>query len=64
VKLTTHLHLVPRSRRRGAIIPLPRYVFVAWSLVKVYLYLYSARESVCERRYGLDDRDSIPDRDM
>jgi hypothetical protein len=34
VKLTTHLHLVPRSRMRGGIPPLPRYVFMAWCLVK------------------------------
>jgi hypothetical protein len=34
VKLTTHLHLVPRSRMRGAIPPLPLYVFMAWYLVK------------------------------
>jgi hypothetical protein len=30
VKLTTHLHLVPRSRMRGAISPLPQYVFMVW----------------------------------
>jgi hypothetical protein len=29
VKLTTHLHLVPRSRMRGAIPPLLQYVFMA-----------------------------------
>jgi hypothetical protein len=34
VKLTTHLHLVPRSRLHGAIPPLPQYVFIAWCLVK------------------------------
>jgi hypothetical protein len=34
VELTTHLHLVPRSRIRGAIPPLPQYVFMAWCLVK------------------------------
>jgi hypothetical protein len=34
VKLTIHLHLVPRSRMRGAIPPLPQYVFMAWCLVK------------------------------
>jgi hypothetical protein len=33
-KLTTHLHLVPRSRMRGATPPLPQYVFMAWCLVK------------------------------
>jgi hypothetical protein len=45
VKLTTHPHLVPKSRMRGAIPPFPRYVFMAWWLVKhrdnfsFYLYL-------------------------
>jgi hypothetical protein len=34
VKLTTHLHVVPRSRMRGARPPLPQYVFIAWCLVK------------------------------
>jgi len=29
VKLTIHLHLVPKSRMRGAIPPLPQYVFMA-----------------------------------
>jgi hypothetical protein len=33
VKLTTHLHLVPRLMR-GTIPPLPQYVFMAWCLVK------------------------------
>jgi hypothetical protein len=45
VKLTTHLHLVPRSRMCGAIPPLPQYVFMAWSLVKhrdsfTFFYLF------------------------
>jgi hypothetical protein len=34
VKLTTHLHLAPSSGMRGAIPPLPQYVFMAWYLVK------------------------------
>jgi hypothetical protein len=34
VKLTTHLHLVPRSRMRGAIPPLPQSAFMVWCLVK------------------------------
>jgi hypothetical protein len=34
VKLTTHLHLVPRSRMRGAIPPLPLFFFMAWWLVR------------------------------
>jgi hypothetical protein len=34
VKLTTHLYLVPSHRMRGAIPPLPQYVFMAWCLVK------------------------------
>jgi hypothetical protein len=40
-----HLHLMPRSRIRGAILPLPLYVFMAWCLVKQaqgHLYLYLA----------------------
>jgi hypothetical protein len=34
VRLTTHLHLVPRLRIRGAIPPLTQYVSLAWCLVK------------------------------
>jgi hypothetical protein len=34
VILTTYLHFVPRSRMRGAIHPLPQYVFMAWCSVK------------------------------
>jgi len=34
VKLTTHLHLVSRSRRCGAILPLRQYAFMAWCSVK------------------------------
>jgi hypothetical protein len=33
-KLTNHLHLVPRSRLRGAMYPLPQYAFMAWCSVK------------------------------
>jgi hypothetical protein len=42
VKLTTHLHLVLRSRMRGAIPPLPQYAFMEWCSVKAQgqLYLY------------------------
>jgi hypothetical protein len=44
VKLTTHFHLIPTSRMRGAIPPLPQYAFMAWYSVKeegqFYLYLY------------------------
>jgi hypothetical protein len=43
VKLTAHLHLVPRSRMRGAIPPLPQYALLVWCSVKVqgqfYIYL-------------------------
>jgi hypothetical protein len=43
VKLTTHLHLVPRSRMLGAMPPLPQYAFMAWRSIKaqgqIYLYL-------------------------
>jgi hypothetical protein len=34
LKLTTHLHLVPKSRMHGAIPPLPQYAFTAWCSVK------------------------------
>jgi len=34
VKLTTQSHLVPRLRTRGAVLPLPQYVFMAWCSVK------------------------------
>jgi hypothetical protein len=34
VKLTTDLHLVPRSRIRGAIPPFLQYAFMAWCSVK------------------------------
>jgi hypothetical protein len=34
VKLTTHLHLVPRLRMRGDIYPLPLYIFMESCLVK------------------------------
>jgi hypothetical protein len=32
VNLTTRLHLVPRLRMRGAVPPLPQYVFMEWCL--------------------------------
>jgi hypothetical protein len=34
VKLTTHLHLVPRSRMSGAIPPFPQYASMTWCSVK------------------------------
>jgi hypothetical protein len=34
VKLTTYLHLIPKSRKRGATFPLPQRVFMARYLVK------------------------------
>jgi hypothetical protein len=36
VKLTTHLHLVLRSRMCGAIPPLPQYTFIAWCSIKAH----------------------------
>jgi hypothetical protein len=36
LKLTTHLHIVPRSRMYGGISPLPQYAFMAWCSVKKY----------------------------
>jgi hypothetical protein len=34
MKLTTHIHLVPRSRMRGSIPALPKYTFMASCSVK------------------------------
>jgi hypothetical protein len=34
MKLTTHLHLAPKSRMRGAIPPVIQYAFMAWCSVK------------------------------
>jgi len=34
VMLNTHFHLVPRLKMRGAMPPLPQYIFMAWYLVK------------------------------
>jgi hypothetical protein len=39
-KLTTHLHLVPRSRMHGAILPFPQYAFMAWCSIKSQGQLY------------------------
>jgi len=36
----THLHLVSRSRLRGAIHPLPQYAFMAWYSAEAQQQLY------------------------
>jgi hypothetical protein len=43
-KLTTHLHLVPRSRMPGAMPLLPKYAFITRCSIKAQgeLYLYLA----------------------
>jgi hypothetical protein len=50
VKLTTHLHLVLRSRMCGAAPPLLQYIFTVWCLVKHrnIFTLYHFVESHCE----------------
>jgi len=40
-KLATHLHLLPRLRMRGAIPPLPQYVFMVWCLIKQDIRLWA-----------------------
>jgi len=35
MKLTTNLHLVPRLKMCGTILPLLQYVFMTWYLVKL-----------------------------
>jgi hypothetical protein len=52
IKLTIHLHLVPRPRMCGAMPPLTQYIFMAWCLVKhrdnfiFTLYYWSRGNSV------------------
>jgi len=40
MKLTTHIHLVPKSSVRGAVPPLSQCAFMAWCLVKAQGKLY------------------------
>jgi len=40
VRLTTHLHPVPRPRMRGAILPLNQHAFMAWYLIKAQGQIY------------------------
>jgi hypothetical protein len=44
MKLTTHLHLMPRSKDEWSYTSTPQYAFMAWCSVKaqgqLYLYLY------------------------
>jgi hypothetical protein len=66
MKLTTHLHLVPRLRICGYILPLPQYVFMAWYFVQhrdnfnfTFISIQSRDSSVgLELGYGMDDRGS------
>jgi hypothetical protein len=55
VKLTTHLHLVPRSRMRGAIPPFPQYAFMAWCSVKaqgkLYLFYFINTQRTCGKYF-------------
>jgi hypothetical protein len=47
-KLTTHIHLVPRSRMRRAIPPLPHYTFMVWWSLKAQgLYLFLPVSFLC-----------------
>jgi hypothetical protein len=45
VKVNTHLHLVPRSKKEWSYTPRLQYAFMAWCSVKaqeqLHLYLYS-----------------------
>jgi len=46
VKLTTHLHLVPRSRMHGTIPPLLQYPFKAWYSVKKHKDLKKSEKNI------------------
>jgi hypothetical protein len=74
VNLTTNLCLLPRLKMRGAIPPLPTYVFVVWCSVNPrdkFTFLISHPDTTCvtdvvfirmttqiSLGYGLDDRGS------
>jgi hypothetical protein len=51
-----HLHLMSRSRMRGATPPLPQYAFVAWCSVKAHgqLYLYQSTAQEESRDSSVD----------
>jgi hypothetical protein len=46
-ELTTHLHLVPRSRMRGAIPPLPQYAFMACGVLSYEKYTSTTLPLLC-----------------
>jgi hypothetical protein len=48
VKLTTHLHLVPRSKNAWSCNSTPQYAFVAWCLVKYRANGFHTRYYVCD----------------
>jgi hypothetical protein len=62
VKLTTHLHLVPRSKNEWIYTSTPQYAFMAWCSVEAqgHLYLSSTKSRDSSvgiaLGYGLDDR--------
>jgi hypothetical protein len=53
VNLTSHFHLLPGLRKRGAILPLPQYVFMTWCLIKQEMPLHDVVLSISEREIYL-----------
>jgi hypothetical protein len=70
MKLTTHLHLVPRLRMRGAVLPLPQYAFMAWCSTKAqgqlyfYLTLKHFRMLLTEHRYMVLELSFCPSNEL
>lgn len=55
MKLTTHLHLVPRLRISGATLLLPLYAFLAWTGKTLFIYLFISKaqtKSECSTHTG------------
>jgi hypothetical protein len=65
VKLTTHLHLVPRSKNEWSYISTPQYAFMAWCLVKKHRdnFTFMRHDSSVNKETGyvLEEGGSNPD---
>jgi hypothetical protein len=67
VGLTTRLRLVPRSGMRGAVLPLPQCVFMAWCLVGhrdnfTFTFTFTFITVVVAASYPVGAGDSLPPR--
>jgi hypothetical protein len=51
--MTTHLFLVPRLRMHESVPPLPKYVLMAWCLIKQWIQMEVKRVYVWDNRSSL-----------